>query len=176
MKQLIVLSLVSLALGQDYKHTSDEYDVWNREAGFASSVSQHDAGAFAALLHAGALFNAASDAPTRGAAAVAKNWAGIIEGKNIVLRWLPQYVSIGGDPNIAISRGPFTMENPNREGKGKFSIGYFTSVWVREAKGKPWLVLFDGGGAPPIPAENAEAAAKHMAQAPKVCPGRVSEK
>lgn len=140
MKQLIVLSLVWLAFGQDYKHTSDECDVWNREAGFASSVSQHDAGAFAAFLHAGALFKAASDAPTRGAAAVAKNWAGIIEGK------------------------------------GKFSIGYFTSVWVREAKGKPWLVLFDGGGAPPIPAENAEAAAKHMAQAPKVCPGRVSEK
>ncbi len=166
MKQWIVLSLVSLALGQDYKHTSDECDVWNREAGFASSVSQHDAGAFAAFLHAGALFNAASDAPTRGAAAVAKNWAGIIEGKNIVLRWLPQYVSIGGDLNIAISRGPFSMENPNREGKegkGKFSIGYFTSVWAREAKGKPCLVLFDGGGAPPIPAENAEAAAKRLA-------------
>ena len=58
----------------------------------------------------------------------------------------------------------------------KFSIGYFTSVWVREAKGKPWLVLFDGGGAPPMPAENVEAVAKHMAQAPKVCPGLKSEK
>ncbi len=176
MKQLAVGLLVSLAFGQDYKHTSDECAVWNREAGFANSVSKHDAGAFAAFLHPGALFNAASDAPTRGAAAVAKNWTGIIEGKNVILRWLPQYVSIGGDPNIAISRGPFTLENPNREGAGKFSIGYFTSVWVRESKGKPWLVLFDGGGAPPLPAENAEAAAKHLAQAPKVCPGLASQK
>ena len=176
MKHLMVLLLAPLAFGQDYKHTSDECDVWNREAGFASSVAQHDAGAFAAFLHPGALFNAASNAPTRGATAVAKNWAGIIEGKNVILRWLPQYVSIGGDPNIAISRGPFTMENTNREGKGRFSIGYFTSVWVREATGKPWLVLFDGGGAPPIAVENAEAAATHMAQAPKVCPGLVSQK
>ena len=52
-EQLIILLMVPLAFGQNYKHTSDECDVWNREAGFASSVAKHDAGAFAAFLHPG---------------------------------------------------------------------------------------------------------------------------
>ena len=145
-----------------------ECEVWRRETAFAQSVEQHDEKAFASFLHPGAVFNAVTDSPVRGSAEVRKNWTGIIEGKNLILRWRPRHVNIGGDPNVAISHGPYTMEDPNA--KAKYLIGYFTSVWLRDPKTGVWKVLFDGDGHLPITAENAEALAKHMTQAPASCP------
>ena len=145
-----------------------ECEVWRLETAFAQSVEQHDSKAFASFLHPGAVFNAVTDSPARGSEEVRKNWAGIIEGKNLILRWRPQHVNIGGDPNVAISHGPYTMENSNA--KVNYMIGYFTSVWLRNAKTGVWKVLFDGDGHLPTRAENAEALIKHMAQAPASCP------
>ncbi len=147
-----------------------ECEVWRRETAFAQSVEQHDAKAFASFLHPGAVFNAVTDSPARGSEIVRKNWAGIIEGTDRILRWRPRHVNIGGDPNVAISHGPFTMQSHNT--KGNHMIGYFTSVWRRDTKTGIWKVLFDGDGSLPTSAESPEALTKHLAQAPASCPAK----
>ncbi len=151
-----------------------ECAVWARERSFAKSVDDHDAKAFAEHLHPGALFNAGSEAPTRGAEAVAKGWAGIIEGKRIVLRWRAQFVNIGGEPDIAISRGPYVLEDPRPETKpeARYRVGHFVSVWKKEPASGVWHVLFDGGGSAPLAVENSAAAEKFLAQAPTNCVNR----
>ena len=125
-------------------HSAAECTVWRRELSFARSVEAHDAAAFASHLHPGAVFNAGSRRPLRGADSVAKAWAGIVEGKAFVLRWRPGVVHIGGDPNIALSRGPFFSDDPSAaDARERYKVGFFHSVWVRDAAGE-WRILFDG--------------------------------
>lgn len=175
MKLLIVSALASIAVSaaradEAPSMSAEECAVWNRELSFAKSVDNHDAAAFVSHIHPGAVFQAASAAPVHGRDAVAADWANIIEGKDFKLVWRPHYVSIGGDPNIAASRGPFYIDNPDPKAKSRFVVGSFNSVWVRANKRSPWLVLFDGGGAPPAPVANEAEALAHMAKAPATCP------
>jgi ketosteroid isomerase-like protein len=130
-------------------HSAAECVVWQRELSFARSVEAHDTKAFAAHLHPGAVFNAGSRRPLRGAATVAQAWAEIVEGRTFVLRWRPGVVAIGGDPNVALSRGPFYSENPDAEPKDRFKVGFFHSVWLRDAASGEWRILFDGPDGPP---------------------------
>ena len=65
------------------KLSADECAVWARELSFAQSVADHDAAAFAAHLHPDAAFGASRAEPTRGRDAIARRWAGIIEGKAV---------------------------------------------------------------------------------------------
>lgn len=148
-----------------------ECAVWARERSFAKSVDDHDAKAFAEHLHPGALFNAGTGTPTRGAEAVAKDWASIIDGKRIVLRWRAQFVNIGGEPDIAISRGPYVLEDSRPEAKARYRVGHYVSVWKKELRSGVWHVLFDGGGPAPVAVENAEAVEKFLAQAGMECVG-----
>lgn len=157
------------ALSLDISLSKDECDVWRRELGFAQSVDNHDAAAFAAHIHPDAVFGAASASVVRGRAAVADSWKDIIEGTKIKLVWRPHYVSVGGDPNIAISRGPYYFESKASDGSAHRSIGTFTSVWTRKNAAAPWLVLFDGGGPPPSPVGTREEALAHLATAPAAC-------
>ncbi|HEY0232265.1 MAG TPA: DUF4440 domain-containing protein [Dokdonella sp.] len=146
-----------------------ECEVWNRELSFARSVDAHDSAAFAAHLHAGAVFGAGTPAPIRGRAAITEDWKEIIEGSRFVLRWRPGFVAIGGDPNIALSSGPAWTDNPDPNAKQRYTISRFTSTWVKEADGQ-WRVLFDGAGAPPK-AATAEDIRKLVAAQPATCPG-----
>ncbi|MEO5621796.1 MAG: DUF4440 domain-containing protein [Dokdonella sp.] len=148
--------------------TSAECVVWNRELGFARSVEAHDATAFASYLHAGTVFGAGSAKPTRGRYAVVESWKGIIEGRKFALRWHPGFVSIGGDPNIALSSGPAWTEDFDPASKQRFTISAFTSTWVKDTDGQ-WRVLFDGAGAPPKPA-SADDIAKLVAVQAANCP------
>jgi ketosteroid isomerase-like protein len=148
--------------------TATECEVWQRELSFAQSVDRHDAKAFAEHVHANATFAAASPHPQRGKAAVLEAWAGIIDGKDVKLEWRPEYVSIGGD-GVAISRGPYAFTAKDKEGKTRYGIGHFVSVWMRKNESSPWLVVLDGGGPPPQPATEEEVK-KHMATAPASCP------
>src|SRR5216110_1306077 len=93
--------------------TATECEVWNRESSFADSVDRHDEKAFAEHVHADAVFGAASPNPQRGRAAVLSAWHGIIAGTDLQLVWRPQFVSIGTDSNVAMSRGPFTLTTKN---------------------------------------------------------------
>jgi ketosteroid isomerase-like protein len=149
--------------------SADECAVWKREMSFALSIDNHDAAAFAAHLHAGTVFGAASAETVHGRDAVVKDWANIIEGKNFTLRWRPHYVSIAGNPNIAVSRGPFVVEDKGGKAKDKYIVGQFGSVWVRENAQAPWLVLFDGIGTPPRPVKDAAEMNAYMDQAPSDC-------
>ena len=149
--------------------SADECAVWRRERSFAQSVEAHDAAAFAAHLHPGAVFNAGSADADRGLAAMTRSWAGIIEGKGVLLRWRPGIVTIGGDPKVAVSRGPYILQ-ASRDGVATFSVGFYQTVWLREAADGPWRVLFDGGASTPIKlADRAAAEAWVVAQAMSDC-------
>ena len=153
-----------------------ECEVWNRERSFAASVARHDAAAFAGHVHAKAAFNAGSPEPTHGRDAVVADWKDILDGKQIKLGWSPGIVTIGGDGDLAISRGPSWIEdlrpNPKQPDSAKrFRIGEFISTWIKDKDGQ-WRVLFDGGAAPMHPA-SADDVAKLIASLPKECPRAV---
>lgn len=149
--------------------SATECEVWNRELSFAHSVEQHDAKVFASHIHERAVFNAGTAEPTRGRDAIVTSWQSILDGKDIILRWHPGYVSIGGDQNIALSAGPAWVENPNPSAKHRYTTSTFTSTWVRDADGQ-WRVLFDGAGSASKPATAEEVATLAAAQ-PSTCPG-----
>ena len=143
--------------------SADECAVWRRERSFARSVEAHDAGAFESHLHPGTVFNAGSVEAERGRAAVLQGWAGIVEGKNVVLRWRPGIVNIGGDPAIAVSRGPWILQ-ATRDGLTGFSVGFYQTVWVRDARDGIWRVLFDAGASTPMKVADRAAAETWVAE------------
>lgn len=147
-----------------------ECAVWNREMSFAKSVDNHDVKAFASHVHPDAVFEAATANPVRGRDAVVEGWAPLFAGKDVVLVWRPRFVSIGGDPNVAMSRGPVMITDNRPEAKAHWRINTFASVWVRANAHAPWMVLFDGGGPPSTPVATETEALAHMATAPATCP------
>ena len=144
-------------------HSAAECAVWRRELSFAKSVEAHDAKAFAAHLHPGVVFNAGSRSPLRGGEAVAQAWAGIVEGKEFILRWRPGVVAIGGDPNIALSRGPSFSETQGADPKERYKVGFFQSVGVRDSASGEWRVLFDRADGPPRTVATADEGCAHLA-------------
>lgn len=124
--------------------SAEECAVWRREQSFAESVARHDKKAFAAHLDPATIFNAGSVEADRGRADVEKNWTRIIEGTDIVLRWRPGIVDIGGNPDVAISRGPYILQTKN-EGATVINVGFYQTIWSRDPKDSVWRVLFDGG-------------------------------
>jgi hypothetical protein len=149
--------------------SADECAVWRRERSFAQSVERHDAGAFASHLHAGAVFNAGTEGADRGRDEVVKSWAGIVEGKGVLLRWRPGIVTIGGEPRIAVSRGPYILQT-SKEGAAAFSVGFYQTVWLFDPKDAAWRVLFDGGASTPLKvADRAAADAWVAAQSMSDC-------
>lgn len=149
--------------------SADECAVWNRELSFAASVDAHDAAAFRQHVHADAVFVGGRGELTRGVDAVAASWAPIIAGEEIVLHWHPRVVSIAGETGVALSRGPYWIEDPKPDADPKYMIGQFISTWVKDADGH-WQVLFDGGGGNrPQPATADEVAAL-KAGLPNTCP------
>jgi ketosteroid isomerase-like protein len=146
----------------------DACAVWAREAGFAQSVADHDAAAFASYLHPDAVFIDGGGA-TRGAAAIAAAWAGIVAGKGIVLHWYPDAVDVGANGAVALSRGPYWMENPAAPPEKRYRQGRFVSTWLRGEDGQ-WQVVFDGGGGNvAVPATADEIA--NLITARRDCPG-----
>lgn len=136
--------------------SADECTVWQREQSFARSVAEHDAAAFATHLSEHAAFGASTPEPTRGRDAIAKQWAGLIEGKRVRLLWYPTRVTISTSaPDIAWSSGPSLFEVLDPKAKDRYLIGAFHSVWHRDPDGV-WRVLFDDGVEPrPVTAEEA---------------------
>ncbi len=123
--------------------------VWARELGFAQSVRDHDARAFAAFLHEDAVFGVSGRA-TRGREAITTQWAGIIDGSAVELQWYPRLVSVGGDGRIAYSSGPALYRSRK---DGSYRLGRFGSVWQRDDAGQ-WHVVFDDG-VTPVPTDEA---------------------
>ena len=137
--------------------SSDECAVWRREQAFALSVEAHDARAFESFLHAGTVFQAGTADADRGRDTVAKEWLEIIDGKTIALRWRPGIVHIGGEPAIAVSRGPYILQRM-QAGAAVYRVGMFQTVWVRDGGDGVWRVLFDGSATTSQPMEDRAAA------------------
>lgn len=148
--------------------SAEECEVWDRELAFADSVTKHDAKGFNDFLHEGAVFNATSPRPTRGREAIAKEWAGIIDGTAVVLTWYPTVVVIGGEGDIAFSSGPALLESPKPKPGERPGLVHFTSTWHR-GDDHTWRVLFDAGSRP-RPASDEEVAAFRAGR--KACPVR----
>lgn len=168
---ILVLSHCFFAYAQQDCITlsADECTVWQREKSFAESVEKHDIKAFAEHLHPDALFSAGTKSPLRGKEAVIKAWSAFVEGKPLILRWRPHFVNIAGASNLAISSGPYVMEDTRPDAKPRFRGGTFSSIWQRDSASGKWFVLFDGGGSSPTSLENAVAAEAFLNQAPPQC-------
>ena len=138
--------------------TAEECTVWQREQSFARSVADHDAAAFAQHVAETAAFGASTPEPTRGRDAIARRWAGLIEGKRVLLRWYPTRVTMAaGVADMAWSSGPSLVEVLDPKAKERYLLGAFHSVWHKDADGV-WRVLFDDG-VEPRPATAAEVSA-----------------
>lgn len=152
--------------------TAAECEVWNRERSFARSIERGDGTAFAEHVQPGAVFQAGTPAPQRGRDAVVAAWRPMITGE-FPLRWHPGIVSIGGDPDIALSTGPAWVEvKPSEDADPKtaprYRLGSFVSTWVRDADGA-WRVLFDRS-AQPMRDASADEVDKLRSALPKDCP------
>jgi len=148
--------------------TAAECEVWARELSFAQSVADHDATAFAAHLEPDAAFSVESPEPLRGMDEITRQWSGLIQGKDVLLSWYPTRTTIAGAADIASSAGPVLIEDLRPGARQRYRLGAFHSVWHRGQDGT-WRVMFDGGGQPPVPATDAEAAA-FKAGRQAVCP------
>lgn len=147
--------------------TQAECEVWARELSFAQSVADHDAAAFASHLDQDAAFGASLAQPTRGRDAIARQWAPVVEGKQVKLSWYPTRTTIGSVPDVAWSSGPALFESPDPKAPQRYRIGGFHSVWHRGADGV-WRVMFDDG-IEPVPATDEQVAAFHAGRQ-SVCP------
>ncbi|MGO4262406.1 YybH family protein [Lysobacter sp. TAB13] len=149
--------------------SAEECVVWARELSFARSIAEHDAKAFAAHLHPQAAFGAGRPQPSRGRDKIAAEWAGLIEGKQLRLRWYPVRVTIGGVGDVAWSTGPALYQRLDPGAQPRYLIGAYQSVWHRDADGI-WRILFDDG-LTPRPATEAEAMAFEHGRR-EACPRR----
>ena len=143
--------------------SADECAVWRREESFARSVERHDSRAFAEHLHAGAIFDAGSADAARGRDAVAAGWAPIVAGTAIALRWRPGIVQIGGEPGVAVSRGPYILQR-TQGGADVVRVGFYQTVWLRDPGDGVWRVLFDGSAATAQTLESRAAAERWVAE------------
>lgn len=147
--------------------SAEECAVFRAEAAFARSVEQGDRDAFAASVHPDAVFSGTGPA-SKGRDAVIAAWEFAFDPSQPKLRWAPSKVAIGARSDLALSRGPFWIENPAPDAPHRFAMGEFTSVWTRNADGT-WQVLFDGGSAA-IPVDEATLR-KRIAALPTTCNG-----
>ena len=145
--------------------SADECAVWRREHAFSHSVEGHDAQAFQSFLHAGTVFQAGTAEADRGSDTVTREWIGIIAGKTVALRWRPGIVQIGGEPGIAISRGPYILQR-TQAGVPSYRVGMFQTIWVRDVRDGVWRVLFDGSATTGQPIEDRAAAERWVADQP----------
>lgn len=149
--------------------TGAECEVWNRERSFAQSIEQGDATKFAEHIQAEAVFQAGTAEPQRGRGAIVAAWQPMVTGA-FPLRWHPGDVSIGGDPDIALSYGPAWVENTDPKAAARWRTGSFVSTWVRDTDGA-WRVLFDRS-AQPLRDASADEVSALIAALPKDCPRR----
>ena len=134
---LVVLlsSLIgSLSTAAETKEELAE-QVREAERGFAKSMADRDALAFASFIASDAVF--LGEKTFRGKAAVIEGWKAFFAGANAPFSWAPESVEVLESGTLAHSSGPVL----NREGT---RVGVFNSVWRREADGQ-WKVVFDKG-------------------------------
>ena len=113
--------------------------VADAERGFAATMAERDATAFASYISKEALFMGAADAPRvlRGRAAIVEGWKQFFDGPTPPFSWEPDIVEVIDSGSLALTSGPVL------DPAGKL-IGRFNSIWRLEPDGR-WRVLFDRG-------------------------------
>ena len=130
--------------------------VWDREISFATSVKNHDAGAFAEHVHPEAMFVDGEKDALRGRDTIARAWSSVVRGEPVKLAWHPTSVVVAPHAATAVSRGPYVITDLRAGAESPYKRGIFQSVWVRDTDGA-WRILIDGGTAAPVPITKDEA-------------------
>ena len=73
------------------------------------------------------------------------------------MRWRAGIVQIGGEPTIAVSRGPYILQRM-QAGAPVFRVGFYQTVWLRDRGDGVWRVLYDGSASSPQPMADRAAA------------------
>lgn len=147
---------------------TDLCQVWDREQAFAHAVERHDEKAFRSFIDPSAVFLDGAGNRTIGVEAIVRDWAPLLEGHEIQLRWHAKDVAVDVDRGIAVSRGPFTLRGVAGSKYGeRLAGGTFSSVWVKAPDGS-WRILFDAGSGSRPMAE--EEAANMMGAVSASCP------
>lgn len=111
------------------------------ERGFARSMAERDADAFAGYVAEDAVFFGAS--VLRGREAVVAGWAPYFEGAAAPFSWEPEEVVVLSSGALAHSSGPVRDPEGNR-------VATYNSIWRLDPDGR-WRVVFDKGCACPGP-------------------------
>lgn len=106
------------------------------EIGFAKTMADRDAAAFAGFLADETVFFAGDNA-LRGKNTVAKAWAPFFEGPDAPFSWQPDVAVVLESGSLGLTSGPVFDPAGNR-------IGTFNSVWRRDDDGE-WKIVFDRG-------------------------------
>jgi ketosteroid isomerase-like protein len=105
------------------------------ERGFAKTMADRDAEAFAEYVSEEAVFYGRDI--LRGRRRVAEGWSPYFQGAEAPFSWEPEHVEVLPSGTLALSSGPVYDPTGKR-------VGTFNSVWRLEADGR-WRVVFDKG-------------------------------
>lgn len=116
------------------------------EIAFAATVAARDKMRFAAMIAEDAVF-VGSNGATRGRDAIVAAWAPFFEPTAPEFVWHPEIVELTEDGTLGLTRGPWSIQGKDAQGKQVEQSGTFNSVWRRQPGGG-WLVTFDAGCSP----------------------------
>ena len=116
------------------------------EIAFAATVAARDRMRFASMIAEDAVF-VGSNGAIRGRDAIVAAWAPFFEPTAPEFVWHPEIVELTEDGALGLTRGPWSMQGKDAQGKPVEQSGTFNSVWRRQADGG-WLVTFDAGCSP----------------------------
>jgi len=120
-------------------------DVRCREIGFSKSVETLQPTRFASFIDPDARFVGGSVA--RGRETIVNNWHAFFVEDAPLIKWRPQFVEVLGSGDLALTRGPYRINDKDEHGNPREAWGTFNSVWRLTQDGE-WLIVFDAGGNP----------------------------
>ncbi len=124
-------------------HADPAAEARKAEIDFAAAFAERDIEKFLNFLLDDAHFLGPKQTLS-GKASVREGWSAFFDGDQAPFSWKPDRVVANAAGTLALSTGP--IHDP----KGKL-IGYYSSVWQKQADGG-WKVVFDGpGSALPCP-------------------------
>lgn len=137
MRRFFLLVLI-LAAANAFADAAEE--VRQAETAFAKAFADRDQAKFFSFVADDATFLNGRITMT-GKPEVIKRWSAFFTSKSAPFSWRPERVAVNAAGNLGLSTGPVFDPEGNQ-------VGFFSSVWQKNAAGE-WRVMFDGPGGPP---------------------------
>ncbi len=113
-----------------------------REIGFSQAAERQDLDAFRAFIDADARF--VSSSVLRGSEAITEAWTVFFSDEGPTIKWRPQVIEVLENGKLALSRGPYRVITPGKNGEPVEQWGTFNSIWRLHDDGA-WRIVFDAG-------------------------------